>query len=281
MQALACLTSLANDFSVEQVAITFDTVEKVGRRLWTKPATTSPGPHATLATNAADNFWEQNEIAFPTSWPEKASIAVSIMDPDAWPQKYRLLNNDAVALSFWRYVGLAARLRDRASVAVKAAKRDKEGGQTPSPDVEECENTLRACKDLIDAAKTLQRNVPFSFIYCPDETFRYNEALSLREDVEFMREVTGLSGRGLRRPRSADRVSISGSWRGGRAFIRVRPSLIVCGSSKGASTRRTPPPASSKQHGSRAWQPGQPGRNRIVAGRTGRALACSAEAGTG
>lgn len=212
MQALACLTSLANDFSVTQVPITMDTVEKVGRRLWTKPVGTKPGPHAALGENArADTaFWNDNEIVFPTSWPEKASIAVSIMDPDAWPQKYRLLNNDAVVLSFWRFVGLAAELKDKATVAVKVAKQERDAGKEPSPGVEECEKTLHACKELIDAAKKLQRNVPFSFIYCPDEAFRYNEALSLREDIEFLREMTGLTGRGLIRPSSADRVPISG-----------------------------------------------------------------------
>ena len=215
MQGLACLTSLLSDFSVQQLSITPDTIDKVGRHLWTKPVSQSPGPHAPLgspepgnARTADTQFWEDNIIAFPTSWPEKAHLAVSIQDPDRWPLKYRLLNNDVVVLSFWRFAGLAAELRDKAQVAWKTAKRESDGGQTPEPSLATCEDHLRMCKQLIDAALALQRNVPISFIYCPNEAFRFNEALSLREDIEFLREMTGLSGRGLKWPRSADRVSM-------------------------------------------------------------------------
>ena len=95
---------------MQQLSITPDTIDKVGRRLWTKPVSKSPGPHAPLggpepgnARTADTQFWEDNIIAFPTSWPEKAHLAVSIQDPDRWPLKYRLLNNDVVVLSFWRF----------------------------------------------------------------------------------------------------------------------------------------------------------------------------------
>lgn len=43
-------------------------------------------------------------------------------------------------------------------------------------------------------ARALARNVPFSISYLQSEEARYQEALSLREDVEILREYTGLTG---------------------------------------------------------------------------------------
>ena len=116
------------------------------------------------------------------------------------------------------------------------------------------------------AALALQRNVPISFIYCPNEAFCFNEALSLREDIEFMREMTGLSGRGFEWPRSADRGSMEGRLTGGRytPFIcRVQPLPNISGSF-GAPTRRASRVPPCELEAVR------------IAG-----LACSAEAGTG
>ena len=50
------------------------------------------------------------------------------------------------------------------------------------------------CKKLLEDARNLQRNVVFSFMHCPDEKTRYSEALSLREDIEILREFIGLTG---------------------------------------------------------------------------------------
>ena len=140
-------------------------------------------------------------------------------------------------------------------------------GKTPEPSLAMCECRLRMCKELIDAAMALQRNAPISFIYCPNEAFRFNEALSLREDIEFLREMTGLSGRGLKWPRSADRGSMEGRLTGGpyTPFIIccVQPLPIVSGS-LGAPTRRASRVPPCELEAVR------------IAG-----LACSAEAGTG
>ena len=154
-----------------------------------------------------DSFWKDHVVSFPSAWPEKANLAVSILDPDAWPSKYRLLNNDPVVLSFWRFLGLAQQLFEAAKLANKkyreaAAKDDGPDAQRMAKDAKEL---MERRSDLISKARVLQRNVPITFIYCPSEKFRQDEALSLREDVEFLRDMCGLSG--------WDRVCIVGAAR--------------------------------------------------------------------
>ena len=70
---------------------------------------------------------------------------------------------------------------------------------------EEAKRVLDSRIALLARARVLQRNVPLTFIYCPDEKYRQNEALSLREDIEFLRDMCGLSG--------WDRVCILGQTR--------------------------------------------------------------------
>ena len=202
IQALGCLTQLANDLSCPSLTISTETIDQVGRRLWTESVEVyfdTQGPHQLLGMEGdslKDPYWKDHQIVFPNAWPEKASIAVSISDPAAWPAKVRVLCNDVIVLSFWRYVGLALQLHDVAQASHKSAK--AAAGKTPSPEqqdqLDKAELLLQELELLMSNARALQRNVPFTFIYCPDEKFRFDEALSLREDIEFLREMTGLSG---------------------------------------------------------------------------------------
>ena len=106
VQALGCLTQLSNDLSCPHLTILGNTIEDVGRHLWTSRIEVSPddaGPDMLLGMEGekvTDTYWKDHAVSFPDAWPEKANLAVSIIDPDAWPGKHRLLNNDPIVLSF-------------------------------------------------------------------------------------------------------------------------------------------------------------------------------------
>ena len=197
VQALGCLTQLSNDLSYPHITILMDTIDDVGRRLWTSSVEVSPdnaGPDMVLGMEGekvTDSYWKDHVVSFPDAWPEKANLAVSILDPDAWPSKHRLLNNDPIVLSFWRFLGLAQQLLDRAK---GNHKRCRDAASKDSPPeaqrmLEEAKRDLDSRTALISRARALQRSVPLTCIYCTDEKYRQDEALSLREDIEFLRDM--------------------------------------------------------------------------------------------
>ena len=213
VQALGCLTQLGNELSCPQLTIAVETINEVGLRLWTSSVEVSPdgeGPDVSLGMEGdtvTDGYWRDHVLDFPDAWPEKANVAVSISDPAAWPSKHRLLNNDPVVLSFWRCLGLAQQLLEKAKGTHKKCKDAASKDESPAAKerLAEAQGVLDSRTELIKKARALQRNVPLTFIYCPDEKYRQDEALSLREDIEFLRDMCGLSG--------WDRVCILGNTR--------------------------------------------------------------------
>ena len=229
-KGLMCLTELTNDLSTQLVGISAETVEKAVRRLWTSKhdATTGQSPHACLGMDGdkvTDPFWLSNKISIPSSWPEKAGITVSITDPTSFPAKFHILHGDVQALSFWRTVGYIQHVVDVAVNAVKQL-RGKSLSETEQEEFKKAQERECEARKLMEDAHFLQRNVTTTFVYCPTAEFRRAECLSLREDVEFMREIVGLTG--------WDRVVIAGSTRDtlraaltGRDKRNIRPQEVA------------------------------------------------------
>ena len=194
--ALGCLSMLTNEFSCPNVGVDEDRIEKIGRHMWTHrlPADAT-APH--LSIDEKDDFWKINVIAFPQSWPEKCMLPVSVNDPSVFPNKFRLLAFDELVLSFWKFVGYVVDLLATATAATRAASLAC-GSETPPPESGEALEAARKQKldleKLLQKARSLHRNVPFTFIFCDGESARYSEALSLREDIEVLREYVGLTG---------------------------------------------------------------------------------------
>ena len=188
--ALGCLNMLTNELSCPSVGVDEDRIEKIGRHMWTHKLTAdSTAPH--LSIDEKDDFWKSNVIAFPQSWPEKCMLPVSVNDPSLFPSKFRLLAFDELVLSFWKFVGYVVHMSETAATDIKAASCANGGESPPSGTAEALEAAKKHkqdCEKLLQNARHLHRNVPFTFIFCDGESARYSEALSLREDIEMLRE---------------------------------------------------------------------------------------------
>ena len=91
VQAWGRLTQLSNDLSCPGLTILLETIDDVGRRLWTSSVEVRPdsaGPDLPLemtGEKVTDSFWKDDVVSFPRAWPEKANLAVSILDLDTRP----------------------------------------------------------------------------------------------------------------------------------------------------------------------------------------------------
>ena len=119
------------------------------------------------------------------SWPDKCTVPISVSDPGN-PGRLRILCLDEMVLAFWKFVGYAQRLLQMAESELQQAA-NEEQKRIPK-------TIVASRKAVVEAARRLQRNVPFSLMYCVSEQARYVEALSLREDIETMREHIALIG---------------------------------------------------------------------------------------
>ena len=202
--ALCTLTSVSNELSLPNIGIDEERVEQLGRKFFCKPkaaARSSGGETPATARSPggetpATDFWQHNEIHFPQSWPDKLTLPVSINDPGKFPLKYRLLALDEVVLAFWKMVGHVAGMVESSKAEVTKAK--SSGGETPDDaakkKITDCEQKFQVLEALMDSARRLHRNVPISFVFVESESARHAEAISLREEVESLREYVGLTG---------------------------------------------------------------------------------------
>ena len=91
VHAWGCLTQLSNDMSCPDLTILLKTIDDVGRRLWTSSVEVSPdsaGPDLPLemtGEKVTESFWNDHVVSFPRAWPETATLAASILDPDTRP----------------------------------------------------------------------------------------------------------------------------------------------------------------------------------------------------
>ena len=53
-----------------------------------------------------DGYWEENEVCFPSAWPEKLTLPIAITDTSSLPTKgkFKLLALEEAVLSFWQFV---------------------------------------------------------------------------------------------------------------------------------------------------------------------------------
>ena len=199
--SLCCLTMLGHEMSLPSIGVDESQVEALGRRFFTKSVAPVAGvvsegqggetpsqdtPDIELGKAAgldAQSFWGQRQVHFPISWPDKCIIPISVPDPSAiTPGRLRILCMDEMVLAFWKFVGYAQHLLTMAENEEKKEKTTQNAEKVASR------------KAVVEAARRLQRNVPFTLMYCENEQARYVEALSLREDVESLREHIALTG---------------------------------------------------------------------------------------
>ena len=206
MTGLACLTMLSHEMSLPSIGVDENHVESLGRRFFTKcMATAAAGgnpqgeaggkapsqkPDTELGTVAGgldpESFWSQRQVFFPMSWPDKCTIPISVSDPGSSPGRLRILCLDEMVLAFWKFAGYAQRLLSMAESELQKAANDEQKIILKT--------IVASRKAVVEAARRLQRNVPFALMYCQSEQARYVEALSLREDIETMREHIALTG---------------------------------------------------------------------------------------
>lgn len=198
--SLCCLTMLGHEMSLPSIGVDENQVEALGRRFFTKsvapvsgvgpegqggetPSQEAPDIGLGKADGDAQSFWGQCRVHFPSSWPDKCVIPISVSDPNAiTPGRLRILCMDEMVLAFWKFVGYAQHLLVMAESEENKDKTKQNAAKVASR------------KAVVEAARRLQRNVPFTLIYCENEQARYVEALSLREDVESLREHIALTG---------------------------------------------------------------------------------------
>ena len=139
-----------------------------------------------------DTYWDENEVNFPVSWPDKCSLPIGVYDPSMLPinGKYRLLALDEVVASFWKFLGHAA---TRKALATGKVLSDAEKEQLRA-EVEKLQERIAHLEKELAKARLLQRNVPFTLIFVKDENHFKDEALSLREETKLFAEFVGLSG---------------------------------------------------------------------------------------
>ena len=191
LHGLGTLTQIANDASLPSLGIEESRIEALGRRFWTKAVEVSPDSNtsngsvpATHSEISSDVFWKSHCVSFPDFWPDQCAIPVGVMDPKTWPKQYRVLCFDELVLSFWKFVGYLQSVID---IRTQAKKKYPDQADT-------YQASLAVLSEQMASARRLQRNVPFIFMHTPTEADRYTEALSLREDIEALREDLGLSG---------------------------------------------------------------------------------------
>ena len=191
-QGLGCLSWLHNDLSIPGLRIDPASIEGLGRKLWA----TQNGPWANRPPQLAnslglpvDGFWDENEVSFPTAWPEKLTLPIGITDLSNLPGKgkLRLLALEEAVLSFWQFVQhcfthrqeaqqmlqkLIAGGGNSASLEGQSSAKSPEG-QSSSTCVEAKQTLLKEKIDRmtqqIERAHDLSRNVTFALWYIENE----------------------------------------------------------------------------------------------------------------
>ena len=185
---LGCLGWLSNELSLPGVKVEPARVEGLGRKLWAtqRGAFSNCVPILPNAYRAqADGFWIENEVNFPSVWPEKAVLPIAVVDA-SFPSvgKFRLLAMDEVVLSFWLFVNHLMEAAEQTSKLLQDA-----GGESP-----ELQKKADAQQEQLAKARKLARNVVFSIVLIKSEDDRLTRSLSCREQLETFREFCGLSG---------------------------------------------------------------------------------------
>lgn len=107
---LGSLHMLSNDQSVPALGIDQKRVEALGRMFFAaKVDQKSDVSDFIQADDPNDKFWESHVLRFPSAWPEKVHLPVTVADPSKLllSDKYRLLALDELVLAFWAFAGFA------------------------------------------------------------------------------------------------------------------------------------------------------------------------------
>ena len=152
-----------------------------------------------------DGFWEENEVRFPSAWPEKLTLPIAINDLSTLPAKgkYKLLALEETVLAFWRFVSHCYLHKE--SAAKELAKLVSEGGgsaegtssqdgSSSAANKEKLTNKIARMDAEIDKAHNLCRNVSFALWFVENEEERERRSLDQREEVDTHREYLGLAG---------------------------------------------------------------------------------------
>ena len=105
---LGCLSWLHSEWSWPHYVVPEAKIEALGRKLWGTNHGISA--NARPSTNAFelpdDNYWEENTVSFPSSWPDKCNLPIVVRDTGAFPRKrsFKLAALDEVVVSFWRFL---------------------------------------------------------------------------------------------------------------------------------------------------------------------------------
>ena len=188
-------------------------LEGLGRKMFA----TQNGPWADRPPQLAnslglpeDGFWEENEVAFPSAWPEKLTLPIAISDLSGLPNKgkFKLLALEEAVLALWKFVdhcfAMKARAQKELQKMVSEGGGDSEGksssaeGQSSATQIEAKKEALMKkvarMDEEIEKAHKLCRNVTFALWYVENEEERERKSLSEREEVDTHREYLGLAG---------------------------------------------------------------------------------------
>ena len=86
---LGCLSWLHSEWSWPHDVVPEAKIEALGRKLWGTNHGISA--NARPSTNAFglpdDNYWEENTVCFPSSWPDKCNLPIVVRDAGAFPRR--------------------------------------------------------------------------------------------------------------------------------------------------------------------------------------------------
>ena len=200
--ALGCLSWLSPDFSLSGIKYHDNRIEGLGRHLWCTQNGASAGkmpPAAQLQGYAPDTFWKDNRVQMPASWPEMCILPIGLRDLSALPAKgeFKLAAMDEVVASFYKMCcALHSQIAEVEKDLARISSLEKEGKHTEQ-DIEinkGLEERLAPLKQQWALARTLQRNVVFSFRFAETEDDLFNLSVSLREELPTLSEYCGLTG---------------------------------------------------------------------------------------
>jgi hypothetical protein len=155
-----------------------------------------------------DCYWEENEVCFPSAWPETLTLPIAITDTSSLPTqgKFKLLALEEAVLSFWQFVHHCHHVTAESEkecqkhVGEGGGGENSEGPSSASRDtiatkkIEELKQKVERMNEQIERAHRLSRNVTFAIWYVENDKERERKSLDAREQVETLREYLGLAG---------------------------------------------------------------------------------------